>query len=52
MLREDDLQGNEAPASWLHYLRGGSEEKLRRVGHHNAQDLSSLAALLVYLERL
>ena len=52
VMREDDLPGSEAPAAWLHYLRGGSAEKLRRVAHHNAQDLSSLAGLLLHLESL
>ncbi|MGY0561386.1 ribonuclease H-like domain-containing protein [Luteimonas sp. A277] len=46
VMREDDLPGSEAPAAWLSYLRGGSAEKLRRVGHHNAQDLRSLFGLL------
>lgn len=46
IVREDDLPGSEAPAAWLSYLRGGSAEKLRRVGHHNAQDLRSLCLLL------
>lgn len=52
VLREDDLPGSEAPAAWLSYLRGGSAEKLRRVGHHNAQDLRSLIALLEHFVRL
>ncbi|WP_238376648.1 ribonuclease H-like domain-containing protein [Luteimonas abyssi] len=46
VLREDDLPGSEAPAAWLQYLRGGSAATLRRVGHHNAQDLRSLCGLL------
>lgn len=52
VLREDDLPGSEAPAAWLHYLRGGGAANLRRVGHHNAQDLRSLTGLLMHLERL
>ena len=52
VLREDDLPGSEAPAAWLSYLRGGSAEKLRRVGHHNAQDLRSLTGLLEHFVRL
>ncbi|MGY1519626.1 ribonuclease H-like domain-containing protein [Luteimonas sp. A482] len=48
VVREDDLPGSEAPAAWLDYLRGGSADKLRRVGDHNAQDLRSLAGLLVH----
>jgi uncharacterized protein YprB with RNaseH-like and TPR domain len=46
VVREDDLPGSEAPGAWLTYLRGGSAEKLRRVGNHNAQDLRSLCGLL------
>lgn len=52
VVREDDLPGAEAPAAWLSYLRGGSADKLRRVGHHNAQDLRSLVGLLVHFHRL
>ncbi|WP_262378522.1 ribonuclease H-like domain-containing protein [Luteimonas viscosa] len=48
VVREDDLPGSEAPAAWLNYLRGGSADKLRRVGDHNAQDLRSLSGLLVH----
>jgi uncharacterized protein YprB with RNaseH-like and TPR domain len=47
IVREHDLPGSEAPAAWLSYLRGGSAALLRRVGEHNAQDLASLAALLL-----
>lgn len=46
IVREHDLPGSEAPAAWLSYLRGGSAQTLRRVGHHNAQDLRSLCLLL------
>ncbi|NLB57450.1 MAG: ribonuclease H-like domain-containing protein [Gammaproteobacteria bacterium] len=52
VVRENDLPGSEAPAAWLSYLRGGSAEKLRRVGHHNAQDLRSLTDLLAYFARV
>jgi uncharacterized protein YprB with RNaseH-like and TPR domain len=52
VLREDDLPGSEAPAAWLTYLRGGSAANLRRVAHHNAQDLRSLAGLLLYMARM
>lgn len=48
VVREDDLPGSQAPAAWLDYLRGGSSAKLRKVGDHNAQDLRSLAGLLVH----
>lgn len=47
VVREDDLPGSEAPAAWLTYLRGGSARNLRRVAEHNAQDLKSLAGVLL-----
>jgi uncharacterized protein YprB with RNaseH-like and TPR domain len=47
VVREDDLPGSEAPAAWLAYLRGGSARNLRRVAAHNAQDLKSLAGVLL-----
>jgi hypothetical protein len=47
VVREDDLPGAEAPAAWLTYLRGGSARNLRRVAQHNAQDLKSLAGVLL-----
>lgn len=46
IVREDDLPGSEAPAAWLTYLRGGSARNLRRVAHHNHQDVVTLALLL------
>jgi uncharacterized protein YprB with RNaseH-like and TPR domain len=49
ILREDDLPGSEAPRAWRDYLRGGSARDLRRVGQHNAQDLRSLAGVLMRL---
>ncbi|HEY8587507.1 MAG TPA: ribonuclease H-like domain-containing protein [Rhodanobacter sp.] len=49
VVREDDLPGAEAPAAWLTYLRGGSARNLRRVAAHNAQDLKSLAGVLVHM---
>ena len=52
VVREDDLPGSEAPAAWLSYLRGGSAANLRRVLAHNAQDLKSLAGVLLYLAQL
>ena len=52
MLREDDLPGAEAPAAWLTYLRGGPATNLRRVVAHNAQDLKSLAGVLLRLSAL
>ncbi len=47
VVREDDLPGAEAPRVWREYLKGGSARDLRRVGEHNAQDLRSLAGVLV-----
>jgi uncharacterized protein len=49
VVREDDLPGAEAPRAWRDYLTGGSARDLRRVGEHNAQDLRSLAGVLVAL---
>ncbi|CAM0998763.1 Exonuclease [Rhodanobacter sp. Root179] len=49
VVREDDLPGAEAPAAWLTYLRGGSARNLRRVAAHNAQDLKSLAGVLLHM---
>lgn len=49
VVREDDLPGAEAPAAWLSYLRGGSAHNLRRVAAHNAQDLKSLAGVLLHM---
>jgi len=49
IVREDDLPGSEAPRAWRDYLRGGSARDLRRVGQHNAQDLRSLAGVLIRL---
>jgi len=49
VVREDDLPGSEAPAAWLTYLRGGSAANLRRVAQHNAQDLKSLAGVLLHM---
>ncbi len=49
VVREDDLPGAEAPAAWLTWLRGGSAANLRRVLAHNAQDLKSLAGVLLYM---
>ena len=47
VIREDDLPGSEAPRAWLDFIKGGSARNLRRVAHHNHQDLTSLAALLL-----
>jgi uncharacterized protein len=48
--RCDDLPGAQAPAAWLGFLRGGSAVPLRRVAAHNAQDIDSLARLLLALQ--
>ena len=52
VVREDDLPGSEAPAAWLSYLRGGPAVNLRRVLAHNAQDLKSVAGVLLHLAAL
>lgn len=52
VVREDDLPGSEAPRAWLDYLRGGSAKNLHRVAVHNAQDLRSLAGILLHLASL
>jgi uncharacterized protein YprB with RNaseH-like and TPR domain len=52
VVRDDDLPGSEAPAAWLTYLRGGPATNLRRVAHHNAQDLRSLAGVLLRVSGL
>lgn len=49
IVREDDLPGSQAPAAWLHYLRGGDAIDLRRVLEHNHQDVVTLAQLLLRL---
>jgi len=49
IVREDDLPGSQAPAAWLHYLRGGDAIDLRRVLEHNHQDVVTLAQLMLRL---
>lgn len=49
IVREDDLPGSQAPAAWLHYLRGGDAIDLRRVLAHNHQDVVTLARLMLRL---
>ncbi|QQP95026.1 ribonuclease H-like domain-containing protein [Lysobacter enzymogenes] len=49
IVREDDLPGSQAPAAWLHFLRGGSSALLRRVAAHNHQDVVTLAQLMLRL---
>ena len=49
IVREDDLPGSQAPAAWLHYLRGGDAIDLRRVLDHNHQDVVTLAQLMLRL---
>jgi len=52
VVRDDDLPGSEAPAAWLTFLRGGPATDLRRVAQHNAQDLRSLAGVLLHVSAL
>ncbi|QWP77448.1 ribonuclease H-like domain-containing protein [Lysobacter sp. K5869] len=49
IVREDDLPGSQAPAAWLHFLRGGASALLRRVAAHNHQDVVTLAQLMLRL---
>lgn len=52
VVQDDNLPGSEAPAAWLTYLRRGSATNLRRVAHHKAQDLRSLAGVLLHVSAL
>ena len=47
--RKDDLPGREAPEAWFDWLRG-DEGRISGVFAHNADDIVSLARLLVHLE--
>ena len=47
--REDDLPGREAPDAWFEWLKG-DEKRIGGVFTHNADDIVSLARLLVHLE--
>ncbi|RKX98510.1 MAG: hypothetical protein DRZ90_02645 [Spirochaetes bacterium] len=47
--RVDDLPGREAPDAWFEWLKG-DEERIAGVFKHNADDIVSLARLLVHLE--
>ncbi|MDX1431769.1 MAG: ribonuclease H-like domain-containing protein [Gammaproteobacteria bacterium] len=49
--RHDDLPGAEAPIAWFEWVRDGSAALLPRACTHNRDDLLSLAALAVALER-
>ncbi|MEZ5464107.1 MAG: ribonuclease H-like domain-containing protein [Lysobacteraceae bacterium] len=47
--RANDLPGSEAPQAFRRWLQCGDDGPLRGVLAHNAQDLVSLARLLLYL---
>ena len=47
--REDDLPGREAPDAWFEWLKGDNK-RIHGVFLHNADDIVSLARLLVRLE--
>jgi len=47
--REDDLPGREAPDAWFEWLEG-DDRRIAGVFRHNADDILSLARLLVRLE--
>ena len=47
--RANDLPGSEAPQAFRRWLQCGDDGPLRGVLAHNAQDLLSLARLLLYL---
>jgi len=48
--RENDLPGREAPDAWFEWLKG-DERRIEGVFTHNAEDIVSLARLLVHLEK-
>ena len=47
--REDDLPGSEAPDAWFEWL-AGDRRRIEGVFRHNADDIVSLARLLLRLE--
>tara|TARA_Y100000590_G_scaffold466157_1_gene640644 strand:- start:3466 stop:4752 length:1287 start_codon:yes stop_codon:yes gene_type:complete len=47
--RGDDLPGSEVPEAYFRFLRRGDADPLYRVFQHNADDITSLAALTVHL---
>jgi uncharacterized protein len=49
--REGDIAGADIPAVYFDWLRSGVSEQVERVLEHNAQDLVSMAGILVELCR-
>ena len=48
--RHGDVEGWEIPGRYLDFLRGGPPSPLVEVARHNAEDVVSLARLLVHVE--
>jgi len=48
--RHCDVEGWEIPGRYLDFLRGGGAAPLAEVARHNAEDVVSLARLLVHVE--
>jgi len=48
--RHADVEGWEIPGRYLDFLRGGPPSPLVEVARHNAEDVVSLARLLVHVE--
>jgi hypothetical protein len=48
--RHGDVQGWEIPARYLQFLRDGEPARLVEIVRHNAEDVRSLARLLVHLD--
>lgn len=47
--RDDDLPGDEIPQAYFDYIRWGDPDPLYRVFKHNADDITSLAAITYLL---
>jgi uncharacterized protein len=50
VLRHGDVEGWEIPGRYLDFLRGGPPSPLAEVARHNAEDVVSLARLLLHVE--
>ena len=49
---QDDVPGWEIPARYFRYQRTGDSRELEGVFYHNLQDILSLAALTVHVDRI
>ncbi|MEE9166423.1 MAG: ribonuclease H-like domain-containing protein [Candidatus Neomarinimicrobiota bacterium] len=49
--RDDDLPGEEIPQAYFDYVRWGKADPLYRVFRHNADDITSLSAVMYLLWR-